>query len=53
MGEAAGGGWVKIIMFDTETTGLLLPEGAPLENQPQIIEFAAIAMDNTSKKLIG
>jgi len=34
-----------IIIFDTETTGLLLPEGAPLENQPKIIEFAAIKID--------
>ena len=31
-----------IVIFDTETTGLLLPEGAPLLNQPKIIEFAAI-----------
>ena len=42
---------MKIIMFDTETTGLLLPEGAPLENQPQIIEFAAIAMDQHFKEI--
>jgi DNA polymerase III epsilon subunit-like protein len=34
-----------ICLFDTETTGLLLPEGAPLANQPRIIEFAAIKIN--------
>lgn len=33
------------IVFDTETTGLLKPESAPLSEQPQIIEFAGIKVD--------
>lgn len=40
-----------IIVFDTETTGLLNPESAPLESQPRIIEFAAIKLDNDLKEL--
>jgi DNA polymerase III epsilon subunit-like protein len=39
-----------IILFDTETTGLLLPKGAPLCNQPRIIEFAAIKTDHDFKE---
>lgn len=31
-----------MIMMDTETTGLLAPEAAPLEQQPHMVEFAAI-----------
>lgn len=40
-----------IIIFDTETTGLLLPEGAPLENQPKIIELAAIKIDEDGNEV--
>jgi len=40
-----------IIIFDTETTGLLLPEGAPLENQPKIVEFAAIKIDEQGNEV--
>jgi DNA polymerase III epsilon subunit-like protein len=36
---------MNIIIFDVETTGLLLPAGAPLDKQPFIIEFAAIKLD--------
>jgi DNA polymerase III epsilon subunit-like protein len=30
---------MEIVIFDTETTGLLLPDNAPLADQPKIIEF--------------
>lgn len=33
---------MNILLIDTETTGLLLPDGAPLEKQPRIIEFAGV-----------
>jgi DNA polymerase III alpha subunit (gram-positive type) len=33
------------IIFDTETTGLVKPLATPLDDQPQIIEFAAIKVD--------
>jgi len=35
---------MKAIIFDTETTGLLLPSKAPLEKQPHIIELGALAV---------
>lgn len=35
-----------IICFDTETTGLPNAEGAPLDSQPKIIEFAGIKFDD-------
>jgi DNA polymerase III epsilon subunit-like protein len=35
-----------MIVFDTETTGLLKPEIVPLEQQPEIIEFAAVKLDD-------
>lgn len=35
-----------MIIFDTETTGLVQPEAMPLSKQPQIIEFAAIKIDD-------
>lgn len=34
-----------IVIFDTETTGLVEPEPIPLDKQPQIIEFAGIKLD--------
>ena len=40
-----------MIIFDTETTGLLLPEGAPLDNQPRIIEFAAIKVNSNLEEV--
>jgi DNA polymerase III epsilon subunit-like protein len=40
-----------IISFDTETTGLLKPEACRVEDQPRIIEFAAIKYDETGKEL--
>lgn len=33
---------MKVIIFDTETTGLLLPSAAPLDKQPRIIELGAV-----------
>lgn len=35
-----------MIFFDVETTGLVLPAPARLEDQPQIIEFGAIKLDS-------
>jgi DNA polymerase III epsilon subunit-like protein len=41
-----------MIVFDTETTGLPKPISVPLADQPQIIEFAAIKLnDKTLKEL--
>jgi DNA polymerase III epsilon subunit-like protein len=37
----------KAIIFDTETTGLLMPSSAPVEKQPQIIELGALAVDRS------
>lgn len=34
-----------MIIFDTETTGLPLPEGAKLDAQPEIIEIGALKVD--------
>lgn len=38
---------MKAIIFDTETTGLLLPSVAPLEKQPRIIELGALAVSES------
>jgi len=35
-----------VIVFDTETSGLIGPQNAPLDTQPEIIEFAAIKLDD-------
>jgi DNA polymerase III epsilon subunit family exonuclease len=35
-----------IAIADTETTGLLLPSSAPLENQPKIIELGVVLVEN-------
>lgn len=37
-----------MIVFDTETTGLVAPLLTPLDQQPEIIEFAAIKLDDHS-----
>lgn len=39
-----------MIVFDTETTGLPKPISVPLADQPQIIEFAAIKLDDKTLK---
>jgi len=36
---------MNIVLFDTETTGLLLPDNTPLEDQPKIIEFYGVVID--------
>lgn len=40
-----------IIIFDTETTNLTAPEAAPIEQQPEIIEFAGIRLDEKLKEI--
>ena len=40
-----------MIFFDTETTGLVLPAPARLEDQPQIIELGAIKLDSDLNKV--
>ncbi len=40
-----------MIVFDTETTNLTSPEAAPIEQQPRIIELAAIALDDKLKEV--
>lgn len=35
-----------MILFDTETTGLVKPYASPLKDQPRIIEFAAVKLSN-------
>lgn len=42
---------MKVIIFDTETTGLLLPSAAPLEKQPRIIELGALMV--TERAITG
>ena len=37
---------MKAVIFDTETTGLLLPSKAPLEKQPRIIELGVIVVED-------
>lgn len=39
---------MHILIFDTETTGLLKPSAVPLDLQPQIIEFASILVDSVT-----
>ncbi len=36
---------MEIVIFDTETTGLLKPDNAPLEEQPKIIEFYGVRIN--------
>jgi DNA polymerase III epsilon subunit-like protein len=42
-----------MIVFDTETTGLPKPAAVPLIEQPKIIEFAAIKLDDKTLKEVG
>lgn len=41
-----------MIIYDTETTGLLGPDALPLEKQPSVIEFGAIKYDPIKQKII-
>ena len=36
---------MQIVVFDTETTGLLLPDNSDLTMQPKIIEFYGVKLD--------
>lgn len=36
---------MKVVFFDCETSGLLVPQALPIEKQPQIIELFALAME--------
>ena len=42
-----------MIVFDTETTGLIEGSAIPLRQQPHIIEFAAVKLHDTSLKRKG
>lgn len=39
----------RTIIFDTETTGLLMPRKAPIEKQPRIIELGALLVDSSGE----
>jgi DNA polymerase-3 subunit epsilon len=39
-----------MIVFDTEATDLLKPEGVPLNEQPHLVEFAGIKLDDKTLK---
>lgn len=39
----------RTLVYDTETTGLLLPQSSPLAQQPRIIEFAVAEIDAAYK----
>ena len=41
-----------MIIFDTETTDLVKPGLVPLEDQPHIIEFAGIKLDDFTLNLL-
>lgn len=42
---------MNILIFDTETTGLLKPDNAPLEDQPKIIEFYGVLINEEFQML--
>lgn len=42
-----------MIILDTETNTLTAPEAAPVEQQPHIIEFAAVKLNDVSLKETG
>jgi len=39
----------RTVIFDTETTGLLMPSSVPLEKQPRIIELGLIVVEDRVK----
>ena len=43
---------MTILILDTETTGLLLPSSAPIDEQPRIIELGALKL-NQNGEVIG
>ncbi|HET8686852.1 MAG TPA: 3'-5' exonuclease [Methanosarcina sp.] len=42
---------MRALIFDTETTGLILPSSAPIEKQPHIIELGVVVVEDN--KLIS
>lgn len=40
---------IKVVIFDTETTGLLKPAAVPLEKQPKIIELGIVVVEDGIK----
>ena len=40
---------MKVLVFDTETTGLPVSSAAPLSKQPHIIEFAGLVLDHRQR----
>lgn len=42
-----------MIVFDTETTGLIGPDALPLSKQPKIIEFGAVKLDDKTLKEVA
>ena len=40
---------MRCIVWDCETTGLLLPSSAPLEKQPRIIELGIVVVEDAQK----
>lgn len=40
---------IKVVIFDTETTGLLKPSAMPLEKQPKIIELGIVVVEDGKK----
>ena len=42
---------IRIVAWDTETTGLLKPEENDLDQQPHILEFAALKFDGDGNEL--
>ena len=44
---------MKLLVFDTETTGLTLPSTAPLEKQPKVIELGLVVLDGLEEIFSG
>lgn len=42
---------MNILLFDTETTGLIKPRVTPLNKQPEIIEFYGLRIDEKGDKI--
>ena len=42
---------MSIIIFDTETTGLVGPKDLPINKQPQMIEFAGIKLNDELQEI--
>lgn len=42
-----------VLVFDTETTGLILHPAAALERQPHIVEFAGVRLSRKNGKRLG